>query len=135
MKKVLVDLNIVLDFLNKRNFHEEAARLIDMCMQKELAGFICAHEITTLSYFLLKEYKNKRKVIQTLSALFEIFHILAVDEAILREAILSSVPDYEDAVIEVSCIKNNIDYIISRNISDFKRSRVATYTPEQFFCL
>ena len=33
MKKVLVDLNIVLDFLNKRNFHEEAARLIDMCMQ------------------------------------------------------------------------------------------------------
>ena len=74
MKKVLVDLNIVLDFLNKRNFHKEAARLIDMCMQKELAGFICAHEITTLSYF-------------------------------------------------------------SRNISDFKRSRVATYTPEQFFCL
>ena len=67
--------------------------------------------------------------------LFEIFHILAVDEAILREAFLSSVPDYEDAVIEVSCIKNNIDYIISRNISDFKRSRVATYTPEQFFCL
>ena len=74
MKKVLVDLNIVLDFLNKRNFHEEAARLIDMCMQKELAGFICAHEIATLSYF-------------------------------------------------------------SRNISDFKLSRVATYTPEQFFCL
>jgi PIN domain protein len=135
MKKVLADLNIVLDFLNKRNFHEEAARLIDMCMQKELAGFICAHEITTLSYFLLKEYKNKRKVIQTLSALFEIFHILAVDEAILREAFLSSVPDYEDAVIEVSCIKNNIDCIISRNISDFKLSRVATYTPEQFFCL
>lgn len=61
MKKVLIDLNIVLDFLNKRKFH------------------------------------------------------------------------LEDAVIEVSSMKNNIDYIISRNISDFKFSRVPTYTPEQFF--
>ena len=26
MKKVLIDLNIILDFLNKRNFHQEAAQ-------------------------------------------------------------------------------------------------------------
>ena len=52
MKKVLIDLNIILDFLNKRNFHEEAANIINMCVEKKLFGFIAAHEITTLSYFL-----------------------------------------------------------------------------------
>ena len=135
MKKILIDLNIILDFLNQRHFHQEAARLIDMCVEKKIAGYVCAHEITTLSYFLLKEHKDKPKVISTISGILDIFKVLAIDETILRKSLTSSVSDYEDAVIEASALKNNIDCIISRNISDFKSSRVSTYTPEQFFLL
>ena len=49
MKKVLIDLNIILDFLNRRNFHQKAAQLINMCAESTLTGYICAHEVTTLS--------------------------------------------------------------------------------------
>ena len=135
MKKILIDLNIILDFLNKRNFHHEAAQLINMCVEKNLSGYICAHEITTLSYFLLKEQKDKTKVINTITTLLDIFNIIPIDESILRDSLISPITDYEDAVIEVSSMKSNIDYIISRNISDFKSSRIQTYTPEQFFLL
>ncbi|UTC93349.1 PIN domain-containing protein [Treponema denticola] len=133
MKKVLIDLNIILDFLNKRNFHEEAANIINMCVEKKLFGFIAAHEITTLSYFLLKEKKDKNKAADIISALLDIFNIIPIDEKILREALFSPVKDYEDAVIEVSSVKNSIDYIISRNLGDFKSARVQVFTPEQFF--
>ena len=133
MKKVLIDLNIILDFLNKRNFHQEAARLINMCAENVLTGYICAHEVTTLSYFLFKEQKDKNKVVTTISTLFDIFQIIPIDETILKASLLSPITDYEDAVIEVSAVKFNIDYILSRNISDFKLSRIPTYTPEQFF--
>lgn len=133
MKKVLIDLNIILDFLNKRNFHQEAARLINMCAENVLTGYICAHEVTTLSYFLFKEQKDKNKVVTTISTLFDIFQIIPIDETILRASLLSPITDYQDAVIEVSAVKFNIDYILSRNISDFKLSRIPTYTPEQFF--
>jgi len=135
MKKVLIDLNIILDFLNKRNFHQEAARLINMCAENVLTGYICAHEVTTLSYFLFKEQKDKNKVVTTISTLFDIFQIIPIDETILRASLLSPITDYQDAVIEVSAVKFNIDYILSRNISDFKLSRIPTYTPEQFFLL
>ena len=135
MKKVLIDLNIVLDFLNKRNFHQEAARLINMCAENVLTGYICAHEVTTLSYFLFKEQKDKNKVVTTISTLFDIFQIIPIDETILKASLLSPITDYEDAVIEASAVKFNIDYILSRNISDFKLSRIPTYTPEQFFLL
>ena len=135
MKKILIDLNIILDFLNKRNFHQEAAQLINMCVEKKLSGYICAHEVTTLSYFLLKEQKNTTKVINTITALLDIFNVIPIDESILRDSLISPIADYEDAVIEVSSMKTNIDYIISRNISDFKSSRIPTYTPEQFFIL
>ena len=133
MKKVLIDLNIILDFLNKRNFHEEAANIINMCVEKKLFGFIAAHEITTLSYFLLKEKKDKNKAADIISALLDIFNIIPIDEKILREALFSPVKDYEDAVIEVSAVKNSIDYIISRNLGDFKSARIQVFTPEQFF--
>ncbi|UTY24489.1 PIN domain-containing protein [Treponema denticola] len=133
MKKVLIDLNIILDFLNKRNFHEEAANIINMCVEKKLFGFIAAHEITTLSYFLLKEKKDKNKAADIISALLDMFNIIPIDEKILREALFSPVKDYEDAVIEVSAVKNSIDYIISRNLGDFKSARVQVFTPEQFF--
>ena len=123
MKKVLIDLNIILDFLNKRNFHEEAANIINMCVEKKLFGFIAAHEITTLSYFLLKEKKDKNKAADIISALLDMFNIIPIDEKILREALFSPVKDYEDAVIEVSAVKNSIDYIISRNLGDFKSAR------------
>ena len=135
MKKALIDLNIILDFLNKRNFHQEAARLINMCAENVLTGYICAHEVTTLSYFLFKEQKDKNKVVTTISTLFDIFQIIPIDETILKASLLSPITDYEDAVIEVSAVKFNIDYILSRNISDFKLSRIPTYTPEQFFLL
>jgi predicted nucleic acid-binding protein len=135
MIKILIDLNIILDFLNKRNFHVEAAQLINMCVEKKISGYICAHEVTTLSYFLLKEQKDRTKVINTITALLDIFNVIPVDETILRDSIISPISDYEDAVIEVSSMKSNIDYIISRNISDFKSSRIPTYTPEQFLIL
>lgn len=132
MKKILIDLNIILDFLNKHNFHQEAAQLINMCVEKKVSGYICAHEVTTLSYFLFKEHKDKTKVINTLTALLDIFSIIPIDEYILRDSLISPIADYEDAVIEVSSMKTNLDYIISRNISDFKLSRIPTYTPKQF---
>ena len=135
MKKVLIDLNIILDFLNKRNFHKEAAKLINMCVEKKFEGFICAHEITTLSYFLFKQQNDKAKVINTITMLLDIFNVIPIDENILRDSLVSPITDYKDAVIEVSSVKTNIDYIISRNISDFKFSRIPTYTPEQFFTL
>ena len=135
MKKVLIDLNIILDFLNKRNFHQEAAQLLNRCVEGKLSGYICAHEVTTLSYFLFKEQKDKNKAAAIISSLLDIFHVIPIDETILKNSLLSPITDYEDAVIEVSAVAFDIDYILSRNISDFKQSRIPTYTPEQFFLL
>ncbi|MDR1747939.1 MAG: PIN domain-containing protein [Spirochaetaceae bacterium] len=135
MKKILIDLNILLDFLNKRHYHEEAASLINLCTEKKLTGYLCAHEITTLSYFLFKEQRDKNKVIHTLALLMDIFAVIPVDESILRDSLISPITDYEDAVIEVSSIKAGVDYIISRNISDFRNSRIPAHTPEQFLLM
>ena len=41
----------------------------------------------------------------------------------------------EDAVIEISSQENEIDYIVSRNLNDFKKSNVKTVSPTEFLSL
>jgi predicted nucleic-acid-binding protein len=132
MKKVLVDINVILDCLNHRNTFETAAEIIDLCETKAAAGFVGAHEITTLSYFLNKSDKDTARVKTTILNILDIFSVIPIAGNVLREALLSPVTDYEDAVLEVSALAEKLDHIITRNLSDFADSRVPALTPEEF---
>ncbi len=125
MKKVLIDINIIIDLLNKRNDHESAAKIFDLCTTKKINGFLCSHEITTLSYFLEKfKYQlDQRNLIIT--KLLDVFSIIPATEQILRDSLHSAINDYEDAVIESCARAENIDFIITRNIKDFKNGKTA----------
>lgn len=135
MKKVTVDLNVLLDFLNKRENHRQAALIVDLCVKKRVKGHLCAHEFTTLSYFLHKEHGNIQRVRYTLTSLLNIFTTIPVTEKILRDSLDSPISDFEDAVVEVSSLKKKVEYIITRDMSDFNSSRVKALTPSQFLQL
>lgn len=135
MKKVTVDLNVLLDFLNKREGHQAAAAIVDLCVKNEIKGCICAHEFTTLSYFMTREHGDIQRVRYILTEILDIFSVIPVTEELLRDSLNSPFSDIEDAVIEVSSLKENVEYIITRNMSDFKSSRVKALTPPQFLQL
>lgn len=135
MKKVTIDLNIILDFLNKRENHVEAVRILDLCSKNTIECYICAHEVTTLAYFLMKNYNDTDKVKYVLNELINLFNIIPITEAILKDALHSKIKDYEDAVIEISSLRNEIDYIITRNLDDFKYSNVKALSPVEFLVL
>ncbi len=132
MKKILIDLNVLLDFLNKRNDHFEAAKIVDLCIKKKIKGYICAHEVTTLAYFLTKEEKYNNQLKSIINRILDIFLTISITETILREALDSRIKDYEDAVIESSCLRNEIEYIVSRNLKDFKKSRIKAISPKEY---
>ncbi|GHV41893.1 twitching motility protein PilT [Spirochaetia bacterium] len=135
MKKVLIDINIILDFLAQREFHEIAAEIMTQCFRGELAGHIGAFEVTTLSYFLERIYKDDGTVRNILSTVLDTCSIIPTDEKILRDSLLSPIGDYEDAVIESSALQLGLDYIITRNTADFKQSRIPALPPEEFLLL
>ena len=124
MKKVLIDINIILDILNKREDHESAARIFDLCTKKILKGFLCSHEITTLSYFMEKFKYSIEKSQFIINKLLDVFSIIPATEKILRDSLQSGIDDYEDAVIESSARQEEVEYIITRNIKDFKDGKI-----------
>lgn len=123
MKKVLIDLNIILDILNKRMDHESALAIFDYCVKKRIKGYVCSHEITTLSYFLEKQKFDNLKRTRIINNLLDHLSVLAAPENILRKALVSAIDDYEDAVIDELALNEEIDYIITRDLKDFKNSK------------
>jgi len=131
MKNIVIDINVFMDFLFKRDGHEKVVEIFKYCIRGELKGFVCAHEITTLYYFLTKLVKEKNKVKKSLSGIMKRFKVIEINEIILNKSLYSDIDDYEDAVIEVSASENNVDYIITRNIKDFRKSIIKAITPEE----
>ena len=86
MKKITIDLNVILDFLNKRKKHIQAAKIMELCNKNKIQGYLCAHEITTLAYFLMKNHNNSKKVKSVLNELLDMFKIIPITETVLRKA-------------------------------------------------
>ncbi|MDR3196756.1 MAG: PIN domain-containing protein [Planctomycetaceae bacterium] len=135
MTKITIDINILLDFLFKREGHENVVRIFKYCSDNKIKGFICAHEITTLSYFLSKTIKEKDKIVKALCGIMKRFNIIEINEKILNEALYSELNDFEDAVIEISSKEKKIEYIITRNIKDFRKSQIKAVVPEEFLII
>ena len=135
MKKVLIDINVLLDFLAKREHHESAAQVIALCENKTIKGVISSHEVTTLAYFLTERYKTRKNSRTVISEILDLFTTVPVSETILRKALNSKIDDYEDAVIEQAALHEKAAYIITSNISDFKSSAVSAKTPSEYLAM
>jgi predicted nucleic acid-binding protein len=135
MKKIVIDINIFMDFLFKREGHEKVAEIFTRCIKGNVAGFSCAHEITTLNYFLSRSNKDRAKVRKTISGIMKRFKVIATDEEILTKALHSDIDDFEDAVIEISSKENDAEYILTRSTKDFKKSIVKAITPEELLVI
>ncbi|MDR2618464.1 MAG: PIN domain-containing protein, partial [Treponema sp.] len=58
--------------------------------------------------------------------------VLNVDDKIIQKALESGFNDFEDAVQYFTAVENKIDYIITRNTEDYKKSTIKIYTPSQY---
>lgn len=135
MKKVLCDINFILDiFLKRQPFYESAARLFRKIEDKELKGCLCALSFPTLFYLLSKELK-RNAAMKVLEKIRIVFDVAAVDEKVIDLSLVSDFKDFEDAVQYYSAITAKADCIITRNKSDYTDDKVPVLTPEEFLAL
>ena len=133
MKKLFIDTNIMLDLLAKREpFFEEAASLFSLADKKAVELSISSLTIANTSYVLLRQMdSNKAKTI--IRKLRLIVKLLPLDDKIIGLALNDDTfSDFEDGLQHFSAIENNQDIIITRNLKDFKNSKLPVMTAKQF---
>lgn len=131
--RILVDTNVILDVLLKREPHTKAAQIImTKCADREITGYLAAHSIPNIFYVLRKDYsqEERRKFIRNLCGIFRISDLNA--EKIISAVDNEQFLDFEDCLQEECAVTEMTDYIVTRNPADFKQSRVKVIEPDEF---
>lgn len=133
MSKLLIDTNIVIDLLSKREkFYDEAADLFSRADRNKLELTISSLTFANTNYILskLKSAEEARQILRKFKVLVE---LLSLDDKITELALSdNNFPDFEDGLQYYSAIENEIDVIITRNKKDFKNSKIPVLTAKEF---
>jgi predicted nucleic acid-binding protein len=132
MKKLLIDTNIVLDLLAKREpFYADSAKLFSLADKKQVKLTVSSLTIANTHYTLMR-VKNPNESKSILRRLKLIAEVLSLDDKIIGLALNDTdFDDFEDAIQYFSALENNIDIIITRNLKDFKKSILPVMTVGQ----
>ena len=134
--KILVDTNIIIDALTGREPFRESAEQIFMLAANVIEHmYITAGSATDIYYLMRKHLHNTEQAKDTVSKLYQLFGILDVTAKDCHDALLSDMKDYEDAVISCCAKRNQMDYIVTRNIKDYEKSKVKALLPDDFIKL
>ncbi|MBQ6041484.1 MAG: PIN domain-containing protein [Oscillospiraceae bacterium] len=130
--RILVDTNILIDWVSHRDNYQNAREIVYLCANREIEGCIAAHSVTNMFYILRKNLglAERKTVFDTIS---RIFTIVPVDELKLRSAVNNAdFKDFEDC-LQMECAKEfGAEYIVTRNVSDFENSSINAVEPQDF---
>lgn len=129
MKHLLLDLNVVLDVILKREPHVAAARAVWKAVELgQVRGFLPAHGVTTIDYLLAKELGSARSQ-RILADVLSVLKVAAVDETVIRRALDLESGDFEDAVCAACAEAVGCDVIVTRDGDGFGESPVPWIDP------
>lgn len=131
--KILVDTNVLIDVaICRMPFFPLSEKVLYLCQKEIVEGVIAAHSIVDMAYILRKNLtlSEFKELILSLS---EFLHVETIDfEKILRAIEDKGFKDFEDCLQMQCAINFNADYIVTRNVDDFKSSDIPAITPADF---
>ena len=132
MTKLFLDTNVILDFILKREgFANEAAIIFDLGERKKLQLYLSSLSINNLDYVVSK-IESKQKSREIIIKLLSLVEILSVDKSTIKKAALSEFKDFENAVQNFCAEEANLKHILTRDLKDFKKSKLSIQTPKEF---
>ena len=130
--KVIIDLNVLLDVIQKRLPHYDAsAKALSRVLNGEVDGVLPGHAVTTI-YYVVAKYADRDRADDAVDWMVDHFDVEASGKADFVRARSLSMKDFEDAVIAALAERAGCDYIVTRNVTDFAGSPVPAITPLEF---
>ena len=136
---VLLDTNIVIDYLLQRNQYEDINRIIDMAIKYQELECITTTTITDIHYVVRKNSTaddgtrlTSYQVQDMLSELLTFIEVIDVTAEDVKSAMKLRWKDLEDAVQYSAAIANGVDCIVTNNVRDFEDTKISVFTPAEF---
>ena len=118
MKKVFADTNIMLDYLEDRQFTENSKLIFKMAKDGKFQMYASLLSFVNIAYIRRKHTVDE--IYNNLLALRQLFVVLPIDSVQLDTALNQRIMDFEDN-IQFQCAKAaGCDVIVTNNTKDFK---------------
>ena len=133
MSKVLfVDSDVILDVLEKRErFYEYSAQILSLGDEKKVKLVTTSLAFANI-YYLLRKHLGIKKAKESLRKLRIIVDVISVNAKEVDLALNSELSDFEDALQYFMALDGKIEFIITRNVRDYKNPKLIVQTPQQY---
>ena len=130
--KLIIDSSILLDVLYAREPHvEKSLSVWRLCEAGKLQGFVSVLTFANIVYIMRKEL-DEEKIKDCWEKLSKIFTFVDLRVEDVAMATKRKGKDFEDELQMVAAERVEADYIITRNIKDFKNSLIPVLPPTEF---
>ena len=133
---ILIDTNVALDFLTMRQpYYNDARNVIRICAAGRAQGYIAFHSLPNIFYILRKSHSEtaRREMLKRLCFVLQVTG--ASHEKVCGAIENFEFSDFEDCLQDVCAEEISADFIVTRNVEDFRHSRVKAVTPHHFLGL
>jgi predicted nucleic acid-binding protein len=127
--KILLDCDVLLDQLLRREpFLANASRVFNACEAGKIHGAIAWHSLAN-AHYVADDGKRALKFFEDLLSFVE---VVGGGTELALEAIRSGFSDFEDALQSVCAKQFEADFIVTRNVKDYKLSPIKAVSPAEF---
>ena len=134
--KLLVDTNVVIDYIDERQgFLESARKLMLLGLLREFDLWMSPSQVTDMFYILTNGGRASlaEEVKMSIRETRKFIKICSLSEADIDAALDSAWSDFEDACVYQCARKIKADAIITRNQKDFEKSSIKVFDCDEWF--
>jgi len=129
--KVLVDLNVLLDVIQRREPHYAAsAEVLSLIAAGELDGAVAGHALTTIDY-VVSRFAGRKSADEAVDWILGGMEVVAEGRDVFLRPRSFEMKDFEDAVVAAAAEQAHADRVVTRNVDDFEHSPVPAVTPRE----
>jgi predicted nucleic acid-binding protein len=131
--KVLLDANIILDFVLQRREYKSAFLLIEWATIGKIQAYITPSIVHVAAYWLIKEF-GEWQTKEILLSLVADIRVIDLGHDAMINALHSQMMDVEDSLQYYTALHHRLDYVITRD-RDLIKSAIPilpAVSPEEF---
>jgi predicted nucleic acid-binding protein len=109
-----------------------SSEVLKLSGKRNMTLQISVSQMTDIFYILKRNLKDAAHARAVVKSIGDNLTVIDVTVADFRNAIISAMPDFEDALLAGCAARSKADWIVTRNTKDFGASPVPPITPEDF---
>jgi predicted nucleic acid-binding protein len=124
--RILIDTDVLLDVaLNRRPYVEDSAEVLRWA-EKGGAACVAWHSLSNCAYLLANDGR------EFLATLLDLVDVAPTSRQEAQSALHFPMKDLEDALQAEAALAWKAEYVITRNLKDYRHSPVPALSPPQF---